>query len=146
MNGKIKKILGFWYVEMQHYDRFYDVRLHPDDVANINELSETFDNVEARVLSNPIVEFELEVVKTDSSFIEYAKLKSDSGQAIEQNIMPQGGLSWDVNALNWFVEELKKLNEAYPQIFKSGFDTFEYYFKLDDLIKKAKELNGVSKA
>lgn len=143
MNGVLKKICDSWYVELNDYG--IEVKLHPNDVSKINKLSENFDNIEARILSEPNVEVVLEVIKTEDSHIQYAKLKTDSNRVSEQTLVPNGGVPWGVNALNWFVVELKKLNESYPQFFKSGFNTFEYNVKLDELIKKAKELNDFNK-
>lgn len=36
-----------------------DFPLHPKDVKHINELSKTFDNIEARILSAPEVDFKI---------------------------------------------------------------------------------------
>jgi hypothetical protein len=54
--------------------------LHPDNVKQINEWSEVFDNIEGRIKSNPDVEFEVVVyIPPDSepTFIKgvYAKMK-----------------------------------------------------------------------
>jgi hypothetical protein len=75
MKGTIKK-----YKEMLMVD--YDgmlLPLHNESLETINELSKTFDNVEARILSNPDAEFDLVEVCYDNQFPEvklFAKLKN----------------------------------------------------------------------
>lgn len=46
--------------------------IHPDNINLIREYSMVFDNIEARILSNPIVEFEL--IKEENK--EYARVKN----------------------------------------------------------------------
>lgn len=53
--------------------------LHPENMETIAELSKTFDNVDARILSNPEVEFDLIEVCRDTKFPEielFAKIKN----------------------------------------------------------------------
>ena len=53
--------------------------LHNESLETINELSKTFDNIEARILSNPEAEFDLVEVCYDNQFLEvklFAKLKN----------------------------------------------------------------------
>ena len=75
MKGTINK-----YKEMLMVD--YDgmlLPIHPESMETINELSNTFDNIDARILSNPEVEFDLVEVCYDNKFPEiklFAKLKN----------------------------------------------------------------------
>jgi len=75
MKGTIKK-----YMEMLMVD--YDgmvLPLHPESMETINELSKTFDNIDARILSNPEVEFDLVEVCYENKFPDvklFAKLKN----------------------------------------------------------------------
>lgn len=52
-----------------------DLQLHPDDVNDILEQENVFDNIEARILSYPDVEFEIVQIKKMSGVATYAKLK-----------------------------------------------------------------------
>jgi len=75
MKGTIKKYKEIWMVD---YDGM-SVPLHPKSLETINEWSKTFDNIDARILSNPEVEFDLVEVCYDNQFPEvklYAKLKN----------------------------------------------------------------------
>jgi hypothetical protein len=51
-------------------------QLHPDDVEQILEDSKIFDNLEARIASNPVVEFEIIKHKKMGGVATYAKLKN----------------------------------------------------------------------
>ena len=52
--------------------------LHPEDVNQIHELSKVFDNIEARILSNPTVQYNIVSAITTSGgiscLVHYAKL------------------------------------------------------------------------
>ena len=50
--------------------------LHSDDEYELFELEERFDNLEARIAANPIVEFEIVMAHKMSGIIRYAKLKN----------------------------------------------------------------------
>jgi hypothetical protein len=75
MKGTIKKYNEIWMVD---YDGML-LPLHPESMETINELSKIFDNIDARILSNPEVEFDLVEVCYDNKFPEvklFAKLKN----------------------------------------------------------------------
>ena len=75
MKGTIKKYNEIWMVD---YDGML-LPLHSKSMETINELSKTFDNIDARILSNPEVEFDLMEVCYDNQFAEvklFAKLKN----------------------------------------------------------------------
>ena len=66
-----------WGVELEDSKQIFN--LHPDDVNQIDELSKVFDNIEARILKNPKVEFNMvSAITTDRSGLStirhYAKL------------------------------------------------------------------------
>ena len=54
------------------------LQLHPDDVNELLELDFIFDNLEARVASNPEVDFEIVKVQKLSGIAVYAKLNPHS--------------------------------------------------------------------
>lgn len=56
----------------RYCERIIFTPLHPENIKLINEYSMVFDNIEARILSNPKVEFEL--ITEDKK--EYAKIKN----------------------------------------------------------------------
>lgn len=45
----------------------YELKLHPDDVLQINEDDRIFDNIEARIAAYPNVEFEVQTIATGNS-------------------------------------------------------------------------------
>ena len=51
-------------------------QLHPDDIEQILEDSKIFDNLEARIASNPVVEFEIVKHQKLTGVATYAKLKN----------------------------------------------------------------------
>jgi len=51
MKGAIKKVDGEWIVECTLF-------VHPDNVKHIEEMRNMFDNVESRIFSHPIVQFQ----------------------------------------------------------------------------------------
>ena len=62
MIGEISNKSGVWMVN--------DLPLHPQDIDQIKDWSKIFDNLEARILANPQVEFTTEMVHC----VNYAKL------------------------------------------------------------------------
>lgn len=79
MKGQIRKGEdNQWFVVESHFgpgDVFETYhQLHPEDVNDILELSERFDNIEARILSNPEVQFEIVENQKISGIAKYAKL------------------------------------------------------------------------
>jgi len=83
MEGEIIKKDNSWFVKYQDYIGWglVDLRgiyfpIHPDTLKYINELEQVFDNIEARIFSNPKVEFELEIIyEEDGNKTSYAKIK-----------------------------------------------------------------------
>ena len=51
------------------------IPLHYDDVEEINDMAKHFDNIEARILSSPHVDYDLVENKKMSGISKYAKLK-----------------------------------------------------------------------
>lgn len=75
MKGKIMKLEGKWIViSLCYNDKWSDVfELHPKDVERIEQDSQVFDNIEARIAANPEVEYELVLSELDGK-PKYAKL------------------------------------------------------------------------
>lgn len=72
MEGEIIKKNDSWFVKYQDYTGWgltieYDreIPLHPDNIKQIKDYERVFDNIEARILSNPKVKFELYEIKSD---------------------------------------------------------------------------------
>ena len=53
-----------------------DLQLHPEDVNDLKKLEQRFDNLEARIASNPDVEFEIIKHQKLTGLATYAKLKN----------------------------------------------------------------------
>lgn len=76
MQGRIIKDHEGWWIQYYTVDErtamayITETALHPDDVKQIEEWSKTFDNIEARILSNPLVEYI--IVKEKKKGEEYA--------------------------------------------------------------------------
>jgi len=51
--------------------------LHPEDVRQINADAQVFDNIEARIAANPVIDFEMVNMGfgPDDNILTYAKLK-----------------------------------------------------------------------
>ena len=59
-----------------------ELKLHPDDVALINEHARRFDNIEARIAADPTVYFEVQTVATGTS--EWDVMDEDVAKLIER--------------------------------------------------------------
>lgn len=66
MKGNLIKIDNEWKLiyskpRTDHQNGFMveQIKLHPDDVNQINEWSKVFDHIESRIASDPSVEFEI---------------------------------------------------------------------------------------
>jgi hypothetical protein len=72
MKGRIQKTDQGWVVE---YAKHAELPLHPEDVKQINRDAQVFDNIEARIMAYPDIDFEI-VEKSDiSGRTKYAKIK-----------------------------------------------------------------------
>jgi hypothetical protein len=60
---------------------FRDLRLHPDDVKEMEEQDKLFDNLEARVAAYPDVEYEVHTIATGTS--EFDILDEDVAKLIK---------------------------------------------------------------
>ena len=84
MKGTLHKTDRWWTVitvEEGDWDTHYP--LHPDDVKQLNEDAQVFDNIEARIAAYPDVEFEIVKENIDTGALEapyirvkYARLKT----------------------------------------------------------------------
>jgi len=73
MKGTVIKREKDWgIVNNQSGEFFY---LHPDDVNEIANLSQLFDNVESRIFNSPIVDYEIVENHKMSDIVTYAKIK-----------------------------------------------------------------------
>lgn len=72
MEGEMIKRGDNWFVKYQdftgwgltvEYDR--EIPLHPDNIKQIKDYERVFDNIEARILSNPKVKFDLSEIISD---------------------------------------------------------------------------------
>lgn len=55
-----------------------NLQLHPDNVNEIIDLSKRFDNIEARIATDPMVEFEIVENQKMDGVVKYAKLIKDN--------------------------------------------------------------------
>jgi hypothetical protein len=82
MKGKLQKTDEQWVVVYEDITRLFpftqygtkEILLHPDDVNEIEEDSKRFDNIEARIAADPIVEFTIVKKFMASETLYYAKL------------------------------------------------------------------------
>lgn len=72
MKGRIHRTDDYGWVVLFD-DEF--LQLHPDNVNEILELKGIFDNIDARILADPEVEFEIVENHKMSGVVKYAKLK-----------------------------------------------------------------------
>lgn len=56
----------------RYCERIKKIPIHPENLELIQKYSMVFDNIEARILSNPLVEFELVKIQDQ----EYARVKN----------------------------------------------------------------------
>ena len=76
MIGRLhKREYDEWVVTYTEVNETIDLQLHPDDINNLVELDRIFDNLEARIASQPNVEFEIVNHQKLTGSIKYAKLK-----------------------------------------------------------------------
>jgi hypothetical protein len=79
MKGTLTKINDNWVVKYPKYpptSKVYDTEtlpLHPDNVADIEESAQIFDNIEARIAAENEVKFDIVISALD--FVTYAKLR-----------------------------------------------------------------------
>lgn len=62
MKGLLTKLQDKWFVKYERYAGEDLIRLHPDNVKEIEDDSKIFDNIEARIASHPEVEFEIQTI------------------------------------------------------------------------------------
>ena len=78
MKGTLNKTEQGWVVIYGYSISINDwvtIPLHPEDVNQINKDSQVFDNIEARIMAYPDIDFEI-VEKSDiSGRTKYAKIK-----------------------------------------------------------------------
>ena len=85
MKGTLLKDKNGWFVRQtitfnERIDKHFnvdteideDILLHPTNVQELNDLSEIFDNLEARINVDPIVNFQI----VEENDIKYAKIKN----------------------------------------------------------------------
>lgn len=71
MKGKLIKTEKNWVIEDENQ---IQLTLHPDDVDKIHEWDRMFDNLQARIATDPNVEFEIIKNYTLNGEIKYAKI------------------------------------------------------------------------
>ena len=74
MKGELLNTEHGWMISYTEDGEAKGVSLHYDDVDYIHELEFTFDNIEARIAANPIVEFEIVENQKMSGVSRYGKL------------------------------------------------------------------------
>lgn len=102
--GKIKNIEDKWFIEYTdhvivtgkkgvigshtEFSSEKKIPLHPDNIKEIKELGNVFDNINARIQSNPMVKFE--VVTIDD--IQYGKLIPEDEDLSDWDVTLMDGL------------------------------------------------------
>ena len=81
MKGKIQKRHEKWVVWYFDSEKSYDIMycgeslpLHPDDLKQIQQDAQVFDNIEARIAAYPDVDFEIVEVRVIGGLKKFAKL------------------------------------------------------------------------
>ena len=80
MKGELIKSEHGWMISYTENGEAKGVSLHYDDVDYIRELEFTFDNIEARIAANPIVEFEIVENQKMSGVSRYGKLVNENSK------------------------------------------------------------------
>ena len=80
MKGELIKSEHGWMISYTENGEAKGVSLHYDDVDYIRELEFTFDNIEARIAANPIVEFEIVENQKMSGVSRYGKLINENSK------------------------------------------------------------------
>ena len=80
MKGELIKSEHGWMISYTENGEAKGVSLHYDDVDYIRELEYTFDNIEARIAANPIVEFEIVENQKMSGVSRYGKLINENSK------------------------------------------------------------------
>jgi hypothetical protein len=80
MTGELIKSEHGWMISYTENGEAKGVSLHYDDVDYIRELEFTFDNIEARIAANPIVEFEIVENQKMSGVSRYGKLVNENSK------------------------------------------------------------------
>ena len=80
MTGELIKSEHGWMISYTENGEAKGVSLHYDDVDYIRELEFTFDNIEARIAANPIVEFEIVENQKMSGVARYGKLVNENSK------------------------------------------------------------------
>jgi hypothetical protein len=80
MKGELINSEHGWMISYTENGEAKGVSLHYDDVDYIRELEFTFDNIEARIAANPIVEFEIVENQKMSGVSRYGKLINENSK------------------------------------------------------------------
>ena len=80
MKGELIKSEHGWMISYTENGEAKGVSLHYDDVDYIRELEFTFDNIEARIAANPIVEFEIVENQKLTGVSRYGKLINENSK------------------------------------------------------------------
>jgi len=80
MKGELIKSEHGWMISYTENGEAKGVSLHYDDVDYIRELEFTFDNIEARIAANPIVEFEIVENQKLTGVSRYGKLVNENSK------------------------------------------------------------------
>jgi len=80
MKGELIKSEHGWMISYTENGEAKGVSLHHDDVDYIRELEFTFDNIEARIAANPIVEFEIVENQKLTGVSRYGKLINENSK------------------------------------------------------------------
>jgi hypothetical protein len=80
MKGELIKSTHGWMISYIENGEAKGVSLHYDDVDYIHELEFTFDNIEARIAANPIVEFEIVENQKLTGVSRYGKLVNENSK------------------------------------------------------------------
>lgn len=80
MKGELIKSEHGWMISYIENGEHKGVSLHYDDVDYIHELEFTFDNIEARIAANPIVEFEIVENQKLTGVSKYGKLVNENSK------------------------------------------------------------------
>ena len=80
MKGELIKSTHGWMISYIENGEHKGISLHYDDVDYIRELEFTFDNIEARIATNPEVEFEIVENQKMSGVSRYGKLVNENSK------------------------------------------------------------------
>jgi hypothetical protein len=109
-----------WSSPLEYKQPIHEYPLHPDDVQQILQDSQIFDNIEARIAAYPNVEFKLEKKYLANETITYAKLIPNKTEPLK-NLNPDQWILIKKETIDKLIQEAKQ-EDIDTQIFEAIYE------------------------